>query len=163
MADSKVFFYESKLEWKGNKEGDLRAGALAPIVLGAPPEFDGREGTWSPEQLFVASVNGCFMLTFLAIAENSKLPLLSYGSTARGKLEKVSGVGYQITEIVIKPTVVIGLPEDLSRLGRILEKAKENCFITNSIKSSVKLEPQVYHRQNPAAPCPLGEFPSKLD
>ncbi len=155
MVESKIFFYDSKLEWKGNKEGDLRAAALAPIVLGAPPEFNGREGTWSPEQLFVASVNGCFMLTFLAIAENSKLPLLSYGSSARGKLEKVQGAGYQITEIVIKPTVVIESAQDLTRVPRILEKAKENCFVTNSIKSAVKLEPQVYHRQTQTTPCPL--------
>jgi organic hydroperoxide reductase OsmC/OhrA len=92
----------------------LRAAALAPIVLGAPPEFNGREGTWSPEQLFVASVNDCFMLTFLAIAENSKLALLCYSSTARGKLEKVQAGGYQITEILIQPTVVIEFAQDLS-------------------------------------------------
>jgi organic hydroperoxide reductase OsmC/OhrA len=163
MAESKTFFYDSKIEWKGAKEGDLRAAALAPIVLGAPPEFNGREGTWSPEHLFVASVNGCFMLTFLAIAENSKLPLFSYSSSARGKLEKVQGGGYQITEITIKPTVVIASAEDLARMPRILEKAKENCFVTNSIKSVVQLEPQVYHRQTETAPCPPGKAPSKAD
>jgi peroxiredoxin-like protein len=163
MAESKIFFYESKLEWKGNKEGDLRAAALAPIVLGAPPDFGGREGTWSPELLFVASVNSCFMLTFLAIAENSKLALLSYSSTAKGKLEKVQAGGYQITEIIIQPTVVIESAQDLSRVPRVLEKAKENCFVTNSIKSTVKLEPQVYHRGTQTVPCALGEAPSKLD
>jgi organic hydroperoxide reductase OsmC/OhrA len=160
MAENKIFFYESKLEWKGGKEGDLSAAALAPIVLGAPPEFNGREGTWSPEHLFVASLNGCFMLTFLAIAENSKLALLSYRSTASGKLERVQGDGYQITAVTIKPTVVIGSAQDLARVSRILEKAKQNCFITNSIRSSVKLDPQVYHRQGQAVPCPLGEAPS---
>lgn len=159
MAESKIFFYESKLEWKGNKEGDLRAAALAPIALGAPPEFNGREGTWSPEQLFVASVNGCLMLTLLAIAENSKLPLLSYSSTAWGKLEKAEGSVYQITEIVIKPTLIVESAQDLARVPRIMEKAKENCFITNSIKSSVKLEPEVYHRHNQTVPCPPGEDP----
>ena len=163
MAESKTFFYDSTIEWKGAKEGDLRAAALAPIVLGAPPEFNGREGTWSPEHLFVASVNGCFMLTFLAIAENSKLPLFSYSSSARGKLEKVQGGGYQITEITIKPTVVVASAEDLARMPRILEKAKENCFVTNSIKSVVQLEPQVYHRQTETAPCPPGKAPSKAD
>jgi peroxiredoxin-like protein len=146
MAESKTFYYENEIEWKGNKEGDLRATALAPIVLGAPPEFNGREGTWSPEHLFVASVNGCFMLTFLAIAENSKIQLSTYSSTARGKLEKVQGAGYQITEITIKPAVAVATAQDLARLPRLLEKAKENCFVTNSIKGSVKVEPEVYQR-----------------
>jgi peroxiredoxin-like protein len=161
MAESKTFFYESDLEWRGAKGGELRAGALAPIEFGAPPEFGGREGSWSPEHLLVASVNGCFMLTLLAIAENSKVPLVSFSSSARGKLEKVSGAGYQITAITIKPTVVVGSAQELARVERILEKAKENCFITNSIKSAVKVEPQVFHQQTQASPCPLGDAPPK--
>jgi peroxiredoxin-like protein len=161
VAESKVFFYESELDWKTSKEGELRAGALAPVALGAPPEFGGRGGSWSPEHLFVASVNGCFMLTLLAIAENSKLALVSYRASARAKLEKVSGAGYQITEITIKPTVVVDSTQDLARVGRILEKAKENCFITNSIKSAVKLEPEIYHQQTPVSPCPPVDVSSK--
>jgi peroxiredoxin-like protein len=146
MAESKTFFYDSKIEWKTAREGDLSAPNLGPIVLGAPPEFNGREGTWSPEHLLVASVNGCFMLTFLAIAENSKIPLSAYSSSARGKLEKVQGGGYQITEITIEPTVVLESEQDLPRVPRILEKAKENCFVTNSIKSKVNVEPEVRSR-----------------
>jgi organic hydroperoxide reductase OsmC/OhrA len=160
MAENEIFFYESKLEWKSGKEGDLSVAALPAITVGAPPEFNGREGVWSPEHLFVASVNSCFMLTLLAIAENSRLPLHSYRATASGKLEKAQGGGFQITEVIIKPTVVIASAQDLARVSRILEKAKQNCFITNSIRSSVKLEPQVYHRQSQTVPCSLGETPS---
>jgi peroxiredoxin-like protein len=163
MAESKNFFYESELEWKEHKRGELRAGSLAPIALGAPPEFGGVEGSWSPEHLLVASVNGCFMLTLLAIAENSKVSLVSYHSSARGKLEKVSGAGYQITEIIIKPVLVLGAAQDLARVARLLEKAKENCFITNSIKSAVRLEPQIYHEQTQTFPCPPGDDPSKTE
>jgi organic hydroperoxide reductase OsmC/OhrA len=43
------------------------------------------------EHLFVASVNTCFRLTLLTIAEHSKLPLVSFSSTAKSKLEKVPG------------------------------------------------------------------------
>jgi len=95
------------------------------------------------------------MLTLLAIAENSKLPLVSFTSTAKGKLEKVAGSGYQITEIVVKPRIVIASFEDLGRMPRVLEKAKENCFISKSIKSTVRLEPQIYHRQTQTSPCPV--------
>ncbi len=35
-------------------------------------------------------------------------------------------------------------------MPRILEKAKENCFVSNSIKSSIKIEPEVLHEQDPA-------------
>jgi peroxiredoxin-like protein len=143
MAESKSYFYETEIEWKGDRAGNLQGSSLPPIPAGAPPEFGGRDGQWSPEHLLVASVNGCFMLTLLAIAENSKISLVSYSSAAKGKLEKVQGAGFQITEIVIKAKVQARSAQDAARLPRILDKAKENCFITNSIKAAVKLEPAV--------------------
>jgi peroxiredoxin-like protein len=157
MSDPTVFYYETEIEWIKEKDGQIKGPTLPAVSVGAPPEFKGREGQWTPEHLFVASINTCFMLTLLAIAENSKLTLLSFSSTAKGKLEKVPGSGYQITEIVVKPRVVISSVEDLGRIGRVVEKAKENCCISNSIKGTVKLEPQIYHRQIPTSPCPLGE------
>jgi peroxiredoxin-like protein len=160
MAKSEVFYYETEIDWRAEKEGKLSGPGLPSLTVGAPPEFKGSAGQWTPEHLLVASVNTCFMLTFLAIAENSKIPLLSFSSTAKGKLEKVEGAGYQITEIVIKPIVVIESAQDLVRAPRILEKAKENCFVTNSIKSTVKVEPEIFHHQTQTSPCPLGEAPA---
>ena len=72
--------------------------------------------------------------------------------TARGKLEKVQGGSYRITEIVVKPRVVLASANDLARMPRIFEKAKENCFISNSIKSAITVEPEVFHDQVPARP-----------
>ena len=159
MSESKPYFYETEIEWKGEKDLKLASGKLPVIEAGAPPEFKGREGNWSPEHLFVASLNSCYTLTLLAIAEISKIPLVSLSSTATGKLEKVQGGGFQITEIVVKPRVVLASVNDLTRMPRILEKAKESCFVSNSIKSAIKVEPEVFHQQTPASPCPLGGYP----
>jgi peroxiredoxin-like protein len=148
------FFYETEVEWSGERKGNLRSPQLPDIEVDAPAEFQGHEGSWTPEHLYVASVNSCFMTTFLAIAENSKLEVLSFCAAARGKLEKVEGVGYQMTEIVLRPRLVIRDSRDLERASRILEKAEKNCLISKSIKTVVKLEPKIYHKQNPAYPCP---------
>lgn len=156
MSESKPYFYETEIEWEGEKDLRITGGKLPVIEAGAPPEFKGREENWSPEHLFVASLNSCYVLTLLAIAEFSKIPLLNLSSNARGKLEKLPASGYQITEVVVKPRVVLASATDLSRMPRILEKAKENCFISNSIKSTIKIEPKIFHQQTPAYPCPLG-------
>jgi peroxiredoxin-like protein len=155
MADAPVYFYETEIEWKGDKNLQLTGGKLPAIEAGAPPEFKGQEGVWSPEHLFVASLNSCYLLTLLAIAEFSKIGIVSLSSSAKGKLEKVAGSAYQVTEIVVKPRVVITSANDLARMPRIFEKAKENCFVSNSIKSTIKIEPEVFHQQTPTIPCPL--------
>ena len=155
MSESKPYFYETEVEWKGEKNLKLCADKVPPIGGGAAPEFKGREENWSPEHLFVASLNSCYALTLLAIAEFSKIALVSLSCSAKGKLEKVEGRSYQITEITVKPRLVIASVNDLSRMPRIMEKAKENCFVSNSIKSTVVIEPEIFHQQTPASPCPL--------
>ena len=84
------YYYTTEVEWTGERHGDLSAPVLPKLKVDAPPEFKGHEGVWTPEHLFVASVNSCFMTTFLAIAENSKLEFVSFSADAKGKLEKVA-------------------------------------------------------------------------
>jgi organic hydroperoxide reductase OsmC/OhrA len=70
------------------------------LQIDAPPEFKGHDGVWTSEHLFVASVNTCFMTTFLAIAENSKLEIVSFKAGATGKLEKQQDVDLFLTVTV---------------------------------------------------------------
>ena len=137
------YFYTTEVEWTGERHGDLRAPVRPHVQVDAPPEFKGHEGVWTPEHLFVAAVNSCFMTTFLAIAENSKLEFLSFSADAKGKLEKLDGRGFIMTEIVLRPKLLISHARDAERAGRILEKAEKNCLISNSIKTEMKLESEV--------------------
>lgn len=154
MKSEMPFFYDTEIQWTRGRSGTLQALGLPAIEVSAPPEFKGEEGRWTPEHLFVASVNVCFMTTFLAIAELSKLEIIAFSSAAKGKLEKVEDSGLQITEIVIRPNVVLPSGRDFERASRILEKAERNCLVSNSIKTAVKVEPELYNQQNQAIPCP---------
>jgi peroxiredoxin-like protein len=137
------YSYSTEVEWTGERGGDLSGPDLPDLEVDAPPEFKGHEGVWTPEHLFVAAVNSCFMTTFLAIAENSKLEFVSFSADASGKLEKLEGQGFIMTEVVLRPKLLISHARDVERAGRILEKAEKNCLISNSIKTETKLEPEV--------------------
>src|SRR5690349_7778303 len=113
MAKSPTYYYETEIDCKGDKDLKLSASKLPMIDAGAPPEFKGRETNWSPEHLFVASFHSCYLLTLLAIAQLSKITLVSLSSTAKGKLEKIPGSSYQVTEIFVKPKVVLASANDL--------------------------------------------------
>jgi peroxiredoxin-like protein len=137
------YLYKTEVEWTGERHGELRAPALPRLNVDAPPEFKGHDGVWTPEHLFVASVNSCFMTTFLAIAENSKLEFVKFHADAEGKLEKVEGQGFMITHITLRPKLVVKYSRDAERALRIFEKAEKNCLISNSIRAATTLEPQV--------------------
>ena len=137
------YFYQTEVEWTGDRHGDLRSPVLPELRVDAPPEFKGHDGVWTPEHLFVAAVNSCFMTTFLAIAENSKLEFVSFSAGAKGKLEKLDGQGFIMTEVVLRPKLLISHARDAERASRILEKAEKHCLIANSIKTETKLQSEV--------------------
>jgi peroxiredoxin-like protein len=147
MNNELPYIYETAVEWTGARKGELRSANLPTLEIAAPPEFKGHENIWTPEHLYVAAVNVCFMTTFLAIAELSKLDFADFRCPASGKLEKEDGHGFRITEIKLYPKLIIRHSRDLERAGRLLEKAERNCLISNSINTVVKLEPEISFEQ----------------
>ncbi len=136
-------YYNTKVVWTEGREGTLTEPTMPAIEVATPPEFpNGVPNTWSPEHLYVASANICLMTTFLAIAENSKLDFKSFECDGVGKLEKVDG-RFMISEIVLKPKVVVAEEKDIDRAKRIVEKAENHCLISNSIKTEIKLDMEV--------------------
>ncbi len=138
----KTFTYQSELQWVGARSGIVTNGDKPDIRVSSPPEFKGEAGVWSPEDLFVASVNICTMTTFLAFAAKKDLPLESYASHAEGKLEFVDG-SYQFTEIHLNPTIVLESPDYFGQAEQTLHDAHEKCLITQSITAKIHLRPDI--------------------
>lgn len=133
--------YNVDLEWKEGRKGEISSPELnTTIEVATPPEFPkGISGIWSPEHLYTAAVNSCFMTTFLAIAENSRLEYKSLSCPARGKMGKVEGK-FQMTQVVLEPILTIYNEEDKEKAEKILHKAENICLITKSIKAEVILD-----------------------
>jgi len=136
--------YEVSVKWNMDRRGTMMSSELdESLDVATPPQFPkGIERVWSPEHLFTAAVNSCLMTTFLSIAENSKLEFKSFESKAQGKLEMVDGK-YIMSEVILRPVVVISNPTDKEKAERLLHKSEANCLISNSVKSKITFEPTV--------------------
>lgn len=136
--------YNVNIEWKADRKGIMSSPELPLAVeVATPPQFPkGVEGIWSPEHLFTASVSSCFMTTFLAIAENSKLEFSSFTINSKGILEQVEGK-FLMTKVELYPTLEINHERDKERAERILQKSEAACLISNSIKSEVVLHTKI--------------------
>jgi peroxiredoxin-like protein len=142
MADVK-HTYKTGVRWMEQKKGALTSPGLPELSVATPPEFPGgHPGIWSPEHLFIAAAEVCLMTTFLAIAENSKLSFISYGSEAEGTVEKTDQ-GFLVTGITIRARVAIQDEAARDRARRIVEKAEQACIISKSMKTPIHLEVEV--------------------
>ncbi|HTX14857.1 MAG TPA: OsmC family protein [Candidatus Baltobacteraceae bacterium] len=130
------------------KSTRLRSGVIAsdavpkPICFSAPPEFQGEAGLWTPEHFFVASVVTCYVSTFSAMSDVSKLSFVSLEVDADGVLEK-GAEGWRFTEVRLRPTLKIAREEDRERANRLLEKAERSCLVARSISARVTMQSDV--------------------
>ena len=116
-----------------------------PEIESAPPvEFGGPGDQWSPEDLLVGAVADCFALSFRAIAKMSKFEWTSLKCKVDGTLDKVDR-DIQFTAIQVNAELVIPEGADADRAQRLLEKAEQTCFITNSLKAEPHLETTITH------------------
>ena len=136
----KSFHFKNNLTWTNARRGRASAPGKSEIDLGSPPEFRGEAGVWSPEELLVSALNGCLMLTFVAMAQAKGLQFVAYESAAEGLLENVDGK-YRITEVSVAPSLILKSQADLEAARTIMGTVEENCFISNSITAKVKLTP----------------------
>ncbi|MBN2073880.1 MAG: OsmC family protein [Actinobacteria bacterium] len=144
MGDVKgrTYVYKNSLEWEEERKGLLSSGEKPGFMVATPPEFKGHPNIWSPEDLFVASVNACIMTTFFHYAERNKLQFLSYKSNAEGILQFV-GNKFIFSEIKIVPLIVVGDSSDADKARELIGVSEKNCLISNSIKSRVSIIPEI--------------------
>lgn len=129
--------------WNAGKTG-LAKSDSAPnaIHFAAPPQFGGLEGRWSPEELLLCAVAGCFTTTFRALADYSKFEYTDLEVEVEGMIRRAQS-GYEFAEIVIRPTLTISNLAEQPRADRLLEKAKRLCLVSRAIAIAQTLEPRV--------------------
>ena len=93
--------------------------------------------------MFVSSANACVLLTFLAMARISRLEVARWRSNAKGTVERQEGQGWLFTGINIEVELTVSKSSDVERAERLVHKAEQNCLISQSMKTPVKLETKV--------------------
>lgn len=142
-ALEKLHQYEASVRWTGNRHGEVESPGLPSLTVGSPPDFGGEGGVWTPENFLVASTNACVMLTFLVIAQFSKLEIAGWSSKARGTVEKVEGKGYVFTGIEIDAEVRVASEADVDRAERLVRKAESSCLVSKSLEPPVKVNAHI--------------------
>lgn len=129
--------------WTSGRTG-LAKSDSAPnaIHFTAPAEFGGLEGRWTPEELLLAAMAGCFTTTLRAIAGSAHFNFTDLQVEASGTVRKGES-GYSFTEIVLRPNLKISSSGERERALDLLKKAEKLCLVSRAIGTPVKFEPQL--------------------
>jgi len=149
--------YRATIEWQ--LQGEFKYATYSrghAIDYGHEVRLPGNAAPWNvpktvpwtpgadPEQMFVASLSTCHMLWFLHLAHDAKFVVEHYRDEASGVLAKNADGRQAMTRVTLRPVVKFAgakpTPEEFSRLHH---QTHERCFIANSVKSDVVLEPRI--------------------
>lgn len=109
--------------------------AVVPEPLSDPAGVD-------PEEALVASVSSCHMLWFLDLARRSGFSVTRYSDEAEGEMGRIESGRMAITRITLRPDIAFaGTPPEPEALARLHGAAHDHCFIANSLKAEVVVEP----------------------
>ncbi|TMK70903.1 MAG: OsmC family protein [Actinobacteria bacterium] len=121
----------------------LTSDGKAPLEAAIPAEFrGGTPGMWSPEDLLVAAVTSCYVVTLRGVAEHRGLAILGLNVEGVGHVtRRAEGrIGFVVIELRVDLTVD---PASIEQAERAARAAKQRCLVGHALDVPIELELQV--------------------
>ena len=141
--------YRLTVRWTGNR-GDGTSSYRAygrdhdieilglPVIRGsADPTFHGDRTRHNPEQLLVAALAQCHMLSFLHVAVKRSVVVVAYEDSAEGLMRLNKHGSGQFQNVTLRPHVTVTDPAHLELLPEMHREATRLCFIARSVNFPV--------------------------
>ena len=138
--------YRTACEWAGGKAATFSSNGKPSFRVASPPEFKGEENVWTPEDLFVGSIEICLLMTFASVIQKLQIPVEAYYSEAEGLLEFVED-SYRFTRVVVKPVIIVANADSIDSAIEAIQRAHKDCLVANSLLTEVVIEPDVRVRE----------------
>ncbi len=146
--------FRARLVWTGASQGptrdiraysrefEVRMEGKATLTGSAAPQYLGDASRANPEELFLAALAGCQMLTYLALAARAKLEVVSYTDECEAILGPDGG-RWRITRVVLRPRVGVRPGSDEEKARGLAREAHDGCFVARSVSCEVAVEPVI--------------------
>lgn len=143
--------FKAKAFWKLNRKDEniktySRNHSIAiegkPLLeVSAAKAFKGDATLYNPEDMLLASLVSCHMMSYLYVCAQVGIEVLSYADAAEAILEVNDDGSGRFTEVILNPKVMIAQTDRTEEALALHKKANELCFIANSCNFPVHHNP----------------------
>lgn len=134
--------FKAKASWLLNRKGDTiktysRSHTIAiegkPLLnVSAAKAFKGDAAVYNPEDMLLASLVSCHMMSYLYVCAQNGIEVLTYTDDAVAILEVEADGSGRFTEVTLNPKVTIAQANKIEEALALHTKANKLCFIANS-------------------------------
>jgi len=145
--------YQSSITWTGNKgtgtnsyrsyERSHRIAIENKLLIegSSDPAFRGDKTKHNPEELLVASLSACHMLSYLHVCAEAGIVVTAYTDDATGTMKETADGGGHFTEVTLHPVVTVSNEAMIGKANQLHQDAHERCFIASSCNFPVRHYP----------------------
>ena len=124
------------------------------VPASASPHVVGKwavEAAVDPEEMLVAALSSCHMLSFLHVARVAGFAVKAYGDHAEGATAEIAPRRIAVTKVTLRPKIEwAGAAPNKEELDRLHHEAHDICFIANSVKTEVTVAAEDSSKTGPA-------------
>lgn len=144
--------YTARCSWAGStgagyeRYGRCHEATASPasptLMLTSDPAFRGDPDLLNPEQLLVMAAASCQLLSFLAVAARARVDVVGYEDDATGEMPE-EDLPMRLTRIILRPRITLGAPANEDKVRGLVDVAHGECFVANSLRTEVAVEPTI--------------------
>lgn len=147
--------YKTDIAWTGNigegtstyrsyrRDHAIAAPGKPEILASSDPAFRGDPARYNPEELLVASLSSCHMLSYLHLCAVNGVTVMEYHDSATGVMEEGKDGSGQLIHVVLRPEVKVSPASDAAKAASLHAEAHHYCFIARSVNFPVEVEPNI--------------------
>ncbi len=125
-----------------SRDFEIAIDGKPAIACSAPAVFNGDAARYNPEEMMVASLAACHLLSYLALCARARIAVVAYEDAAQGTVAMKEGK-LRFTEVVLRPKVTVEAGGDLDAARALHDTAHDICFVANSVNFPVRHEASV--------------------
>ena len=146
--------YAVHVEWRGNRgtgtsgyreygrQHEVSAAGKPSIAGSADRTFHGDRERWNPEEMLLAALSQCHMLSYLHVAVRHGVTVVDYVDDAIGTMETDEFGGGHFISATVRPRVTVTDAAHIALANSLHAEASKLCFIANSVNFVVHHEPE---------------------
>jgi organic hydroperoxide reductase OsmC/OhrA len=154
----KLHHYRTEMQWTGNLGSGTKTYASytrnfdlscegKPVIAGSSDKaFRGDPSRYNPEEMLVAALSSCHMLSYLHMCAVNGVVVEEYTDTAEGTMQDERG-SCAFSSVELHPRVIIDAHSDPEKALALHENAHHECFIAKSVNFPVTVVPEIVRRQ----------------
>ncbi|GAB3599895.1 OsmC family protein [Microbacterium tumbae] len=113
------------------------------LLASSDRPFRGDPARWNPEDLLLAALSECHLLSYLHACVTAGVVVVSYRDAATGLMREDGRGGGAFVEVLLRPEVTVAAASMIDAAERAHAQANTWCFIANSVNFPVRHEATV--------------------